>query len=122
MNPFRQTISPDVSRLAPLRRALSTWLERAGVADPPRADVVLATHEAAANAIEHGNPEQPFAVRGEIIDQVLTIEISDTGRWEGRRLGSDERGRGLMLIEALVTKMEIEIGGGGTTFRLLQQL
>lgn len=122
MSRFRQTILPDVGRLAPLRRALSTWLEGVGVADPPRADLVLATHEAAANAIEHGNPRQPFAVTGEIVDQVLTIEISDRGRWEGRRFGSDDRGRGLMLIEALVTKMEIETDRGGTTLRLVQQL
>lgn len=122
MEQFLQTIPPDVARLSSLRRGLSGWLNRAGVPDPPREDVVLATHEAAANAIEHGNPEESFEVRGQITGRILTMEISDTGRWAGRRLGNPERGRGLVLIEALVTKMEIETGGGGTTFRLLQQL
>ena len=122
MESFLQMIPPDVARLASLRRALSDWLERSGVADPPRADLVLATHEAAANAIEHGNPEQPFEVRGEIIDGVLTVEISDTGQWEASRTGNDERGRGLMLIKALVSKLEIRTGLYGTTLRLLQQL
>jgi anti-sigma regulatory factor (Ser/Thr protein kinase) len=122
MEPFLQMIPPDVARLASLRRALSDWLERSGVADPPRADLVLATHEAAANAIEHGNPEQPFEVRGEINDRVLKVEISDTGRWEASRTGNDERGRGLVLIKALVSKLEIRTGRYGTTLRLLQQL
>ena len=120
MEPFLQLILPDVARLTPLRRALSDWLERSGVADPPRADLVLATHEAAANAIEHGNPEQSFAVRGEIVDRVLTVEISDTGRWGASRTGNDERGRGLVLIKALVSKVEIRTGRHGTTVRLVQ--
>jgi len=122
VDPFLQSIAPDFARLAPLRRELASWLESAGVADPPRADLVLATHEAAANAIEHGNPDQPFEVTGTIVDQVLTVEISDTGLWEGRKPGNDERGRGLTLIEGLVTRMEIVTGRKGTTFRLEQQL
>lgn len=122
MDAFLQMIPPDVARLAPLRRALSDWMERSGVADPPRADLVLAMHEAAANAIEHGNPEQPFEVRGEIIGRVLTVEIADTGRWEASRTGNDERGRGLVLIKALVSKLEIRTGKHGTTLRLLQHL
>jgi serine/threonine-protein kinase RsbW len=122
MGPFLQVVSPDIARLASLRRALTDWLERSGVADPPRADLVLATHEAAANAIEHGNPEQPFEVRGEINDRVLTLEISDTGQWEGSRRSNDERGRGLVLIKALVSKLEIRTSRYGTTLRLLQQL
>jgi len=122
MDPFAQTIAPDLARLAPLRRELSKWLEQAGVADPPRADLVLATHEAAANAMEHGNPDQAFEVTGTIVDHVLTVEISDTGHWEGKRLGSYERGRGLMLIECLVTRMEIVTGRAGTTLRLVQRL
>jgi anti-sigma regulatory factor (Ser/Thr protein kinase) len=122
MDPFVETIAPDVAQLAPLRRALASWLELAGVADPPRADLVLAAHEAAANAMEHGNPEQSFEVTGTIVDHVLTMEISDTGRWEGLRRGSVDRGRGLTLIEALVTSMEIVTGGTGTTLRLVQRL
>ncbi len=121
MEPFLQALAPDVARLAPLRRSLSSWLEQADVADPPRGDLVLATHEAATNAIEYGTPKRPFEVRGSVVDRVVTVAISNEGRWSETRRGNDDRGRGLALIEAMVTKMEIDTDRRGTTVRLVQQ-
>ena len=103
-----------------MRRSLSSWLEKADVADPPRDDLVFATHEAAANAIEYGTPKRPFEVRGSVVDRVVTMAISNEGRWNEVRRENDERGRGLALIEAMVMKMEIETDPSGTTVRLVQ--
>lgn len=121
MEPFLRALAPDVARLAPLRRSLSSWLEKAGVADPPRGDLVLATHEAATNAIEYGAPKRPFDVRGSVVGRVVTVAISNEGRWSEIRRDNDDRGRGLALIEAMVTKMEIDTDRRGTTVRLVQQ-
>lgn len=120
MEGFQSTLPSDFAVLGALRRSLTTWLEKAGVADPPRADVVLATHEAAANAIEHAGAARPIDVRARLVDGTLTIEISDSGRWKAANPADEERGRGLMLIAKLVSKVEIETDKRGTTLRLLQ--
>ncbi len=120
MQPFHQALAPDVARLAPLRQSLSSWLEEADVADPPRGELVLATHEAATNAIQYGAPKRPFEVRGSVVDRVVTVAISNEGRWNEIRRENDDRGRGLALIEAIVTKVEIETDRSGTTVRLVQ--
>jgi anti-sigma regulatory factor (Ser/Thr protein kinase) len=120
MEGFQSTLPPDFAVLAGLRRSLATWLERAGVPDPRRADVVLATHEAAANAIEHAGCAGPVGVRARLAHGALTIEISDQGRWKAGGLADEERGRGLKLIAGLVSNVEIDMDAGGTTLRLVQ--
>jgi serine/threonine-protein kinase RsbW len=120
MEGFQSTLPPDFAVLAGLRRSLATWLERAGVPDPRRADVVLATHEAAANAIEHAGSAGPVDVRARLAHGALTVEVSDQGRWKAGGPADEERGRGLMLIAGLVSNVEIDTDAGGTTLRLLQ--
>lgn len=120
MEGFQSTVPPDFAVLGELRRALTTWLEEAGVADPPRGDVVLATHEAAANAIEHSGSTNSVDVRARIAGRSLTIEISDTGRWKAADPADEERGRGLKLIAGLVSEVDLHTDKGSTTVRLLQ--
>jgi anti-sigma regulatory factor (Ser/Thr protein kinase) len=98
---------------------LSHWLEGVGIADPPRADVVLATHEAAANAIEHSGASEPVVIRGQISDGAINIEVSDRGEWVTGGGASEERGRGLPLIAALVSEVKIDARPEGTTLRLV---
>jgi serine/threonine-protein kinase RsbW len=117
---FQSTLPPDIAALAPLRRSLSTWLENAGVADPPRGEVVLATHEGAANAIEHSGNAGAVGVRAQVQDGTITIEISDSGRWAASSSTDGERGRGLMLIAALVSRMELRTDQRGTLLRLVR--
>ena len=56
MEVFLVTLPCDVSRLVELRRDLGEWLDQTDLGDAMRSSVVLATHEAAANAIQHANP------------------------------------------------------------------
>ena len=81
MSEFETRVPRDPAQLASLRHMLSHWLERVGIADPPRADVVLATHEAAANAIEHSGASEPVVIRGQISDGAIAIQVSDRGGW-----------------------------------------
>jgi anti-sigma regulatory factor (Ser/Thr protein kinase) len=122
MEVFRATVAADIACLGALRHSLTAWLEHAGVTEPPRSDVVLATHEAAANAIEHSGTRTPIGVQGDITDRTVSIEISDAGQWKPGGPPSDERGRGLALITALVTKLEVRKNELGTTLRLMQRL
>ena len=52
MMPFRRNIT-DLRELRPLRASLNAWLTAAGAAESSRDGLVLATHEAVANAIQH---------------------------------------------------------------------
>ena len=119
MEGFQSTVPPDFAVLGGLRRSLTAWLEKAGVADPPGGDVVLATHEAAANAIEHAGSASPVDVRARLVGRTLTIEIMDSGRWKVANPTDEERGRGLILIAGLVSEMELQADTSGTTLRLV---
>ncbi len=119
MEGFQSTVPPDFAILGGLRRSLTAWLEKAGVADPPRGDVVLATHEAAANAIEHAGSAGPIDVRARLVGRTLTIEITDSGRGKVANPADEERGRGLILIAALVSEMKLQADTSGTTLRLV---
>src|SRR5690606_13236507 len=57
--PLDLEFAADVAELAVGREALRGWLDRAGVGAEQSLDVLIATGEALANAIEHGHREQP---------------------------------------------------------------
>ena len=85
-------------------------------------DIVLATHEAAANAIEHSDdPFGPGQVNAWLIDGVLTVEVRDSGNWTTERPVVGDRGRGLTLIESLVDEVRIKKNPRGTTLRLVHR-
>jgi anti-sigma regulatory factor (Ser/Thr protein kinase) len=117
---FSATLRCDASLLAGLRHAFAGWLEARGLGEESRASAVLATHEATANAIEHGRSAGSVNVRAHLVDDALMIEVSDQGQWRPAGFGDDERGRGLMLIAALVSDLDIRSETGGTTIRMVQ--
>ena len=53
-NSFAAFLPPVLVELSRLRAQIRTWLLSVGCDDEVTADIVLATSEAAANAIEHG--------------------------------------------------------------------
>ena len=59
MGHFETRVEPALTALASLRHSLDAWLEGGGMGEPPRAAVVLATHEAVANAIQHAGARVP---------------------------------------------------------------
>ena len=116
---FEQDVDPALAALAPLRHALMAWLDRRDLGVRTRDAVILATHEAVANAIQHSGTVNRIRVRANAEGEGFTIAISDDGRW---RIPDDppsqERGRGLGLIRSLVTDATIDTNAGGTTVRL----
>ena len=83
---------------------------------------MLATHEAAANAIERAAAPSPIQIRARVAASTIAVEIKDDGRWRTEDAKSEEGGLGLRLIENLVSAMTIETSENGTTLRLLQRL
>ena len=118
---FERDVDPAVAALAPLRHALRAWLESRDLSVRSRDALILAIHEAVANAIQHSGTVDRIRVRADAEPDCLTIEISDDGAW---RIPDDppsqERGRGLNLIRSLVSDATIDTDAGGTTVRLHQ--
>ncbi len=110
------------NRLAELRRRLAAWLTAHGATREEANDIVLATHEAAMNAIEHayGPGDAEIVVTAALRDGAVEIAIHDTGRWRESR--SQHRGRGRSIMSALMDDVSIDTGPAGSTVRLRRRL
>jgi anti-sigma regulatory factor (Ser/Thr protein kinase) len=79
MDAFVARLPCEVSRLAALRRDLNGWLAETDLPDRVRSSVVLATHEAAANAIEHATPCESVEVRAAIDEETSQSQLGTQG-------------------------------------------
>ena len=116
MEPFEASLPPDLPRLRGLRHDVAAWLDSIGVPAESRDGVVLAVHEAAANAIEHATGR--VTVRGAHDGEKLLLVVSNTGRWRGSHPVDLARGRGLTIMRALMNNLEIRTDPEGTTVRM----
>jgi serine/threonine-protein kinase RsbW len=97
------------------------WLERLSVPEEIHDDVILATHEAAANAIEHAQLGTEITVRGVHDDDKLLVVVTNSGVWRPR--STDEtRGRGLALMHALMSEVEVQVRNRRTVLRMRKDL
>jgi anti-sigma regulatory factor (Ser/Thr protein kinase) len=90
-------------------------------------DLMLATTEAFANAIEHGEPCDPRGIRLRIedVDNGLGIEVRDCGDSSGPPRSSKlsgEGGRGLPIIAALMDGVDVAPGPDATRVRFAKRL
>jgi anti-anti-sigma factor len=113
---LRLPAEPQV--LATLRRALRQWATQSGASDEDTHDVVLAVDEAVTNVIEHAYTSAGgyVEVEGTICQGLAKIVIRDRGRWRPSRV--DEGGRGLVLMQGLMEKVDVVTGPGGTEIRI----
>jgi serine/threonine-protein kinase RsbW len=114
----RRPARPEL--LAGLRRELRTWLTAVGVDADAAADVLLASGEATANAVEHAFWDARDAAGAELVLELrlgagreLTVRVTDTGRWRQVPAPGD-RGRGLRMMRAVMDSVEVDSGEGGT--------
>lgn len=101
--------------VAVARTAVERWLDARGVPADDAFDVVLATSEACANAVEHPRAiDRPaFLVTGRCRDASIEIFVRDFGRWRGE--SSDRtRGRGIAMIRKLMDEVVIRETAAGT--------
>jgi GAF domain-containing protein/anti-sigma regulatory factor (Ser/Thr protein kinase) len=117
--PLDLRVAGDLRSMDLVRDAMRAWLRGVELRPSEVEDVVLATWEACANAIEHA--VEPTArcvvVRAWLDDASVRVTVSDTGRWSPRTERLD-RGLGLRLMESLVSTMEIDESEDGTTVTL----
>ena len=119
---FEATLPAEAGKLVILRRLMERWLISKGLDHDLIYDVLAATGEAAANAIEHSyGPERgSFTASGKIVDGRLTMQLRDGGRWRPPR--GRERGRGLPLMKGLVDEMKVTPSAAGTSVELVWNL
>lgn len=106
-----------------IRGELREWLERSVVPAEVVADVLIATNEAVANAIEHGSLDGNAAIRlrAERVDGRVRIEVVDAG---SSAVGTPDpdRGRGMAMMRAVMDVVELRPSPTGTTVRMERTL
>jgi GAF domain-containing protein/anti-sigma regulatory factor (Ser/Thr protein kinase) len=115
LEPLALTLPSEPESLQILRAELAEWLEHAAVPEVDARDVVLASWEAGANAIEHANAPAGATFR---LDAALTgdrvrVEVADRGRWKEPQ-PRDDRGLGLRMIEGLMASVDVDRRESGT--------
>jgi anti-sigma regulatory factor (Ser/Thr protein kinase) len=112
-----------VESIPVMRRLLGRWLDEAGATRADVEDLMLASAEAAANAIEHayGLESGVVEVRAWISGEgPVKVAIRDFGNWRAPR--GTHRGRGLLLMENLADVVEVVRSDEGTTIELSRRL
>jgi serine/threonine-protein kinase RsbW len=116
---FEMRVPAQVRELHSVRQALARWLDGRGASPETGAEVALAVHEAAANAVEHAYPRGAgeLVVRARYDDGRLVVVVEDEGEWRPpSRTG--QRGRGLTLMHGLMDDVEIVPSGPGSGTRM----
>jgi serine/threonine-protein kinase RsbW len=119
--PLTLRFRAHIASMDVVRDAMRAWLVGVPLDRRTSEDVVLATWEACANAIEHAvRPTSDVVALDAVVDGLIVrVAVRDTGAWAPAS-GREDRGLGLGLIEALVSTVEVEKGETGTTV-ILQQ-
>ena len=109
----------ESEQLASVRATLRGWLRSCDVDARIAQDVLVATGEAIANAIEHGHRDRPgeqVRLRAVSTANQLRLTVTDSGRWRATPPGDRGlRGHGIGLMRALMQDVTIEPGPSGTT-------
>ena len=120
----------DSSTLPVVRHIAAYALEELGVDQEATQDVALALTEAAANVVKHSGAGDQYEVHLVLEDKLCEIRVVDTGHgFDSSSLGvamagpSEEQGRGMALMAALVDSVHFESRpAAGTIVHLVKDL
>ncbi|WP_030542439.1 ATP-binding protein [Streptomyces albus] len=111
-----------------IRHRVGACAEEAGLPEPRRSDFVLAVHEVACNAVEHGGGKGRLVL--ELAGGMLHCRVSDEGPGftadivpaEAPGEPAGESGRGLWLSRLLTDRLDIAPGVVGVVVTLVMDL
>ena len=115
------------------RQVVSRWLAAVCGRSAPcdlADDLVFAVSEAVTNCVDHAYRDRApgdIRVEGELsapagAPRTVTVAVSDDGAWSEPDQDPGFRGRGLSMIRASVTSLNLVAGRCGTTLVMTQQL
>lgn len=120
----RRRLRADAYTVGLARTDFARWLQhRLGLTTACRTDLVLAVHEALANAAEHAYAANPglgcmdVDAHYDPARDTLTVCVEDHGRWRAARTDAAPprvRGRGLQLMRELAHDTTINTTAQGT--------
>ena len=105
-------------QLVNVRHRLAAWLRAVDVPDALAADIVLIVNEACTNCVEHayrGHRVGTMLLEATVADGEVRTRITDSGSWKTPAANPGNSGRGLVLMRALSTAMELDTSATGTT-------
>jgi serine/threonine-protein kinase RsbW len=114
-----------VENVSALRHELTDWAARAGLSRDVMEAITLAGYEALANVAEHAYPDHPAAVvdlHATLAGRLVTVSVTDWGRWREPPADPGARGRGLFLIHRLSTHATVIATDTGTTVTMTWEL
>jgi serine phosphatase RsbU (regulator of sigma subunit)/anti-sigma regulatory factor (Ser/Thr protein kinase) len=108
--------------LADVRALLRRWLHGQGATEDEAYDILVASQEACANAVEHAYApgRRSFEVEATYRDGRIRVVVRDNGSWRPPR--GTHRGRGLPLMQALMEHVEVTHADEGTVVVLERTL
>lgn len=115
--PLNIDVAATPERLADVRGRLTGWLGASGVSNAVAADIVLAVNEACTNSVEHAYRDAPrrrIQVHAERVDNEITVRTVDFGTWKAVDPHSRGRGRGLPMMRALSSRVDVQTADTGT--------
>jgi serine/threonine-protein kinase RsbW len=120
----------DSSTLPVVRHIAAAALRELGVEEEAIADVSLALTEAAANVVKHSGVDDKYEIHFILENSTCEIRVIDTGHgFDSSSLGvsmagpSEEQGRGMALMAALVDSVRFESRPeDGTVVHLVKDL
>jgi anti-sigma regulatory factor (Ser/Thr protein kinase) len=128
-NELRLVVPMDICSLADLRWRTWAYLAAAGVAPGMLDDILIALHEAVANALVHSGSSTDIAVRVRATRVRVVIEVSDEGRGIASGVAipprppnlAAESGRGLFMIWSLMNSV-VFTHRSGTHLEMVKEL
>jgi anti-sigma regulatory factor (Ser/Thr protein kinase) len=119
---LRLHLRADPKALADVRRIVRRWLRERGAEGDDLNEITLAVGEACANAIEHAYSPAPAWFELDAVESggEVTITVRDTGRW--RKARGENRGRGLRIMDAAMSDVELTPTSAGTEIVMRRRL
>jgi anti-sigma regulatory factor (Ser/Thr protein kinase) len=122
-HPFDLRLPPSPAATEQFRAELRGWLRTTGASERDAFDILAATGEAIANAIEHPLDTSVSLVGLTAVtdDGLVRISVRDFGTWQDERQ-RPEGGYGLTLMRSLMDTVDVAQDQEGTTVVMTRRL